>query len=680
MAEYKVRKKIAYDEPKYVRNRWILDMFNKYETYYRTEMHRMITNQRMFWGVNFGQWPAYAVEKLIAQGRKPPTFNMLAKKIESKIGSYLANGFDIKYEARSGKNSHWATSLMDMMYDDKSTCDWETSEIIALRDMGCMVGYERMLISEQNDSDFGDIAFEPLPPTHIFLDPSWKSPYVNDIRNYIEYGDYSVSKICEMFPGKADHLRDIRMREEVNGMNFGEFMGGVQRYRTSEEKWGDFHRVITFHYVDTVDREWEYDLINRCPFPETSYDQGTEKDRMIKMEYMSRMGLTSEDVTTIKQKRKIKRLEAICPTLDNEMFLASGKDRIQTNNCNIYPIGNSFYGQFRGDVDDLADVQISFNKTKMNVEDIISRSAKGAFVLDKALTGGDDRVRQEIEDNWNNPAARLWVDEGTTAELGPHGGIIPLPSHPPSPEMFKVQQDDLYLADWLSTMPSAMDSRSESSSESGKLYQSKVQMGLITQKYGMKIYERHKKAKAQAYPLQAKITYAGYPREFKRIARGEKLLINQPAIDENNRRIIINDISLMPEMSVSLTPAASGTNLRTELRSKYTETLPLLVDPNDRLLKLIMIKNIFGTYDLQEEEKEELKRACDLLLNLTASQLVLAYNQIEQQTQQRGIVPQIPPNENAPQISEGKFDEKKAIQATPQDNRMSAIMKNNEVQ
>jgi hypothetical protein len=148
MSVYKTRKLVVFDEPKYVRNRWLLDMFNRYEEYYRNEIQRMITNQKMYWGINFGQWPAAAVEKLILQGRKPPTFNILASKIEKQIGSYLSNGFDLKFETRNGKESHWSLSLMDMLVSDKNICDWESSEIIALRDMHCMVGYERMFVSE----------------------------------------------------------------------------------------------------------------------------------------------------------------------------------------------------------------------------------------------------------------------------------------------------------------------------------------------------------------------------------------------------------------------------------------------------------------------------------------------------------------------------------------------------
>jgi hypothetical protein len=232
--------------------------------------------------------------------------------------------------------------------------------------------------------------------------------------------------------------------------------------------------------------------------------------------------------------------------------------------------------------------------------------------------------------------------------------------------MFRVNQDNLMLADWLSTMPAAMDSRTDSSAESGKLFQSKVQVGMISQKFGMKIYERHKREKAQAYPLQAKITHAGYPREFKRIGGKENLVVNQPGRDQFNRAVIINNISLMPEMTVVLTPSTTGLNVRQELRTQYAELLQYLQDPKDRLTKLLFMKNIIGTQDMPEDEKEEMKKAFDLLLMSESMALTIQFKTLEAQYSKMAG-PQQPEVEQGQEVSQGNFDQQKAIAATPQD-------------
>jgi hypothetical protein len=206
-----------------------------------------------------------------------------------------------------------------------------------------------------------------------------------------------------------------------------------------------------------------------------------------------------------------------------------------------------------------------------------------------------------------------------------------------------------------------MDSRTESSTESGKLYQSKIQMGIISQKYGMKIYERHKREKLMAYPLQAKLTYAGYPREFRKNGGNGHIVVNQPGVDVAGNRVIINDISVMPEMNLILTPSTSGATVRSELRSQYAETLNIVAkDPADRLLKLVMIQGIYATQDMPEEKREEINKACSILLTIEAKTLAMKLKQFEQVQPQQG-------QEVQQSAQPGQFDQQKAIAATPQD-------------
>ena len=627
--EYKDSQKLSFDYPKWVRNRWLMNLFTKYEDYYHNEIARIIHNQRMYWGVGCSQWPAYYVEQLRKRNQKPKQYNIIAKKIESQIGNYIANGFDIKYMTVDGKKSDWCMMLQDIAYSDKSNCDWESSEMVALRDSFVMVGYERMFISDRYDADFGNIAYEPLPPTHVYLSPSWKGPNSWDIEDYFEWGLHSVSEIMDRYPNARNELKEWKEREEWSGVNFGEYRGGVQRYRTTEEKWGDYHRVITFHSIQKIERKWEYDLVNRCLFPDNGFEPGSAEDLEAKQKYMQEAGIQEGQYTTVTQKKRIKRVESICPSLHSEMFLAAGKDKIQTNNCNIYPLGNCFYGQFRGTVDDLEDVQMDLNRTRMNIMDIQEASAKGAYALDEAITGGSSAKKREIEMMWSEPAARIWLEEGSTAELGPNGGIIPLPRATPTPDMFNVENKALDLADWLSKIPAAMDSRSESTTESGKLFQSKVQVGLISQKFDMKGYERHKKEKAMAHILQAKITYSGYPRYFSKYGSDESLGVNIPGRDPIGRRVLINNITTMPEMRVVLIASTNGINIRTELRAQYNEVLPMLNLPEEKLLKLIFVGGIFETQDMPEDAKEELRKAIQILKTMEAMKISMQMTEMQ---------------------------------------------------
>lgn len=600
----------------YERVRWLSEQFDRYHEYWKPDINRAVRNARMYWHVNFGQWPAYVVEILRNQGRRPPSFPIIPDKIETLVGSFLANSFEMKIEPSNGKLDTLSMNVYDIIIDMGRRMDWETSEIMCLLDSFIMMGGERMVIRGASHNDpFGLIAWEHIDPTHTFANPCFKSPYMDKLTDYFEYRYMTATEIMQepLFSSKSEHLKDLYEREKREGIDYGQNQGAVPVYDTPEDKWHDKHRVITFHHVEENRDDYEYDLINHCFFPETGYKMGSDEDRQVKIAYIQKMGLGQHDITYMPKTKRVKKVETIAPTIDREMFLQSGKDIIQTNNCNLYLNGIWYKGQWQGIVDRLYDIQVAYNKGKMNLQDIQSRSAKGAFLLDRALSGGDVALELEIEQKWNDPAARIWVDEGSTSKL-PGGGIVPLPSSNSTPDMYNEPQQYLDLADRFSKVPAAQDSRSESGKESGVLFRHKLEVGMIGQKYLMKSYERHKKAKIIATIQQMKITLAGIPRTFEKIGTKEKFAINQPATNfVTGQPVILNDISLLPEMSITLTPSKNGLNIRHILRSQYAEALEALDDPRFGLLKVTLTGLILATQEMPEEDKEEVKAAVKLL-------------------------------------------------------------------
>ena len=673
-------KPYSTDTVDYQRIYWVSQQFSRFQDYWRPEIERMIRNQRMYWGINFGQWPSYVVEKLRSQGRRPPTLNIIGKKIESQVSQFISNSFDVKFSPVDGKINTLTEKLQDLYFSDKYNLDWDTAEIVALRDCFTMVGYERMFISDEM-SDFGNISWEAVNPTHIYLDPAWRSVYSRDLERYFTWDYLLADEISRLYPRKSDRIKEIKEREEMSGIDYGEYHGGVQSFSSTEEKWGSSHKVIEYHYIKREERLWEYDLKNNIPFPETGYKAQSQQDRDAKIQYIAMMGLDpNSDIAQVSQTRRVKYVESICPTIDSTLMLSAGKDKIQTNNVNLYPLGSSMNGQFKGTVDDLYDIQVGFNKGEMDIDDIQRRSARGAFILDKALVGGDRNKMAQIEEGWNDPGARMWVDEGTTADLGQHGGIIELrPSQVPG-DVFTQNNRRLDLADWLSMVPAAMDSRSESSTESGKLYQSKVQVGIIGQKYYSKLYERHKRDKAAAYVLQAKYTYASQPRMFSGVGGKPPVMINQPAQDAYGSKVILDDISSLPEMRVVLVPSSSGLSVRTERRTQYTEILQTLNDPRDRLLKLVTLGGIYETLDLQDDKKEELDKAVEMLtinaaLEQALTNVTMKTQMMQAQLQGAQMMNQLNPpqqeqqgEQQAPQqISQRPMDKQEMEQGSPQE-------------
>ena len=656
------------DYKKYERSRWLFRQYERYKEYWKPELERATRNARMYWSVNFGQWPSYVVERLREQGRRPPTYPVIPDKIESLIGSFLANGFDMKYEPIDGQYSKLCLAIQDMYFSDKAAMDWESSEIQCLLNAHIMVGYERMVVSDCVD-DFGNLAFESLNPLHVLKSPQWQSDFTRDLTDYFIWNYMTAEEIMNnpAYKHKSEILKQQYEKEKISGKDYGRFAGGTPEYATIRDKWQSQHEVIEFHYVKEVNRKYEYDLKNHCFFPETGFKMGSDEDRAVKMKYIQDLGLDQTQVTWLPQKKRIKYMEAIAPSLDRELFLASGKDMIQTNNVNLYPLSIRFRGQDQGIVDRLYDIQQSINVGEMTEEDILQRSAKGAFFIDRALSGGDPELEQKIEQAWNDPGARIWVDEDSTRNL-PGGGVVELPGTYLGADRTNWLARKYDASDRFSKVPAAQDSRTESSQESGRLFRYKLEVGQVGQKFLLKFYERHVRDKAEAYMLQAKITYAGYPRIFTSRDGKRQIEINTRVKDRvTGEQFVVDDISMLPRMKVTLVPSKKGVNLRNQLKTELVDMLQLLVNPQDALMRSIVVGNLIMTADLSDDVRERMEKATSMAEMENAMAQGLRISQLKQQLQYKAKEQTQTPVQAPQRIASIEYGnvEEKATEGTP---------------
>jgi hypothetical protein len=655
------------DQTTHKRVLWLEEQRQRYEQFWQPDLERFTINARALWGLNYGQWSAAAVQKLLDEGRRPQTYNILLDKAETFIGSVIGNGFEPRYSPAQGEIDSLTLKLQDMYYSDKSLMVWKMAELECLLDSSCGVGYESIWISDKFHS-LGNIAFVKRNPRRILLDPSWKDSDPDNLRSYFTWTRMSVDEIMYTFPVQSERLKDLRARELRDGINYGENIG-IADYQTAAQKWDDAHLITEFHWIDKKKRQWEYDKKNHCDFPETNYPFHSKEDLNLKMRYVQMMGLSQNDITFVTQNKVTKYIQAVCPSLDAEIKLIDGKDIVQVGNCNLFPLGMKMEGQYQGMVDRMIDLNRSINKGEMNIEDIQQRSAKGFFLLDKALTGGDPELEADIENAWNDAGGRAWVSEGSTADLGQHGGVIEMSPSRVSNDIFTQQQRRYSLADKFSKVPAAMESRTEFAGEPNSMFENKVAVGIIGQRFYMELFEMHKMRKAMAYARQAKITYSGATREFGGMAGQKPFKINRKKENfETGKMEILDDIGCLPEMKVTMIPSKDGINIRSQLRSDYSVILQAVqADPNNRLLTLAVLDAVLETTPLPDESKESFKRAIKLLqmqaalmvaASIKATQAQMnpmpqnAGQQLVAGAQQRAGLPQPPMEGNPENVSQ----------------------------
>lgn len=624
------------DMESFARHRWLETQFERYGEYWEEELQRITRNQRFLWGVNYGQWPEEVVRRLISQGRKPPTYNLTLDKAETLLGSIMGAGFSTKFEPVNGKLDSLGIRAQDMMTSDKKQMEWDISECATFLDALCLVGYERMVISDKRHAR-GNISWERLDSVRVRRDPRWIGDDVDQLKSYFYSYMLTPSEIMEMCDeNTSEILIELRRREEMDGVDYGHHLG-ISNYRDAYEKWGDRHQVIEFHHIKEKMEPWEYDRKNNCLFPDTGYELGSEGDRRVKIAYIQKMELGADDIVWDKRRRVTKYIESICPTLHREHYITHGKDRVQNGSVNLLPLGWRFQGMYQGLVDRLYDINISVNRGEMSMDSILTSSAKGAFLLDKALAGGDPERMRQIEDSWNDDAARIWVEEGSTSDLGPNGGMIELRRSNVQADHFRVVDRRYDLADKFSKVPAAQESRTENSGEPNSLFENKQLVASIGQWMYTEMIKRHAIKKASRWLAQAKLTYSGDQREFSS-GSGETFRVNRMSYDQNGNMYVLDDIALLPEYLVTAYPNKNSPIAKLQSKSNANQLLQISqADPNNRLLSLCFMSVIVEKTDI-DDEKGEIEKALKLLKRQAALQvagsIIQAEAAIKQQMQQ----------------------------------------------
>lgn len=606
--DYKNRKDVS----KFEKIQRVTRQRDNYEHYWERDLQRYQTNAKAMWGIDYGMWPQVVVEELKRRKMNPKTFNVTLDKVETFIGSVMGNGYDIRFSPTTGKLDSLVLKLQDMYYSDKKEMVWEHAEMEALLDAACGVGYISMFVSSKNHH-LGNISFKRRNPKRTLLSPSWKSSDLNELHDWMTWGKFSVKEIKEFFPNTSARLDELYEQEKRDNINYG-INPGILDYKDANEKWNDLHTVIELHWVEKKRAEWEYDKKNGCMFPETGEKFHSDKDIAEKMKYVQKMGLTQDDITLRLRTNTIKYIRAICPTLDAELMLLDDPDLIQCGNVNLFPIGMKLDGQYQGLVDRIIDPNRALNEYEMMMDMIHKRGPKEAVVLDKALAGGDQQLEDEIEEAWAQDGI-IWVAEGTTSDLGPTGGVLKLPRATITADYFRREEGLLSLTDRLSKVSPAEEARTEFAGEPNKTFENKIAIGKINKWFYSKIYELFQRERAIAYARQAKHTYSGDEREFGIKDGKETFKINKRVVNpETGVTEIHDDISMLPDVKVSVYLSRDGIDIQSQLRSDVSNILQSVAqDPNDRPIKLDMLQIVIGTIPLPDEEKEVVQKDIELL-------------------------------------------------------------------
>jgi len=597
--------------------------FNRKEDFFRKDRDRFIEHAKLYWAVDYGQWPSEVVQMLADQNRQAPTFPMLTQKMDGLRSSLLRNQFDIKYEPVEGSVDQLSLDAQNMWYSDKNTMHWDYSYNMFLQDFLIQYGVERMVV-DKSLHPLGHISFKTENPIQIFPDPNWRTGDDNELKILDKVGYYSGEELKMLYPDREHDLDLSRIQLMYRDRVYGDVESGPP-HQDLDSSWGEKQRVIEHHEMIEEIREWEHDVTaGIVPFPETGFKNGSKEDVEAKRHYMQINGIDPNNIRFIKQTHKRYHITTICPTYN--IVLEDRDSIIQIGRLPFFISGPGRYGsQFRGIPDLAKDVQLNLNKYMMMMEEILNKSARGAMFIDPAIVGGDATRMGEVEDEWNNTGARIWTKDGALS-MGRDKYIQEFPNtHIPNDLVgFKVQMDEFF--DKLTSQTPTSEGRQESARESGKLFQSKYEATVIARGSIDRQLEQHQQNKAEAYIKFAKMLYSGAPREFND-RNGGTFVINATRGDG-----IHVDVSQLPRQKVIIRPSQRSIDVRVNQRGMYSE---LKMASQNPLMAATYDLNIIESLEMTDEQKEQALSSARLVIKRAMLQEQQLITQIEQQLGQQ---------------------------------------------
>jgi len=253
-------------------------------------------------------------------------------------------------------------------------------------------------------------------------------------------------------------------------------------------------------------------------------------------------------------------------------------------------------GKWRGIVDIAKDCQTTLNKSQSQKQHMINSAASGATIFNSELTGGDAGKLEDIKSNKNNPS---YVNDAPLDDV--EKTHIVLKDQPYDPALFQNETLMIDIMDLVTPVPAAMSSRTESSRESGVLYQTKVAIAEVGMKTLNDGFRSHILSKATAYMKMAQVLYRNKHRNFPKSDQSGFVSVNVRA-QIDGRPVIINDISALPACYVIVKEDPNGLITRHMNRLQYAEMMQNM-PPNLGLIRAWLALQSAKTVDMSENDK-----------------------------------------------------------------------------
>lgn len=546
------------------------------------------------------QWDDAALKYKQQHHLRAAQYDIVGPKVQKFTGMLLSDKYEFQYDPIKGiRNS--AIEALEFAYQcTKEQAHYDRNFGLVVRDGVIHLGVLDVVIDDSIDPA-GTIAFKRALPGRWVFDPYWVGEFDEECEKGWRSGHYTIKQLFEMYRTLPDtpKLQDELKHIEKNGMRWTERK--IDDLNQKHPQFEHAYQVIEAHWIEKIrksriiargmDGQW-------VPFPVT--DDNEELEQFAKTHGIADWQNGAQVVPYID---KIDYSATICTDLFPHDLVEYGKPEVQIQSlpCIQFTCYRDLAGRNKGLVGNLIDPQLDINYSRSKYQELLANALGGGILYNKNAFD-DESHAEDFEKNRNDPT-RAW---GLNAE-DMKNVMMHIPNVQFSPELIREIGSSFDLADRVSGVSAAMESQTQAANEPARLYERKLQVNKIGQ---IAIDERVKHVvirMAEAFLLQAQITFEGHERKFTSKDGKRQVTLNERL----GNGYIRNSVSHIPRCSVSIT-MAEGSLTKTERERSETGAILEALGPYGQDYReqiAILIDRLIKTTQVSEDEKARLEEA-----------------------------------------------------------------------
>lgn len=578
--------------------RKIKDEFDRAVQADEKNRRRSYTNWKSYFAVDGGQWEDIVRDRLHMNNRHAAQYNIIGPKVDALTGSLVQEEFDLDWKPVEGVRNSLTEGIKTAFYSDKELGNYEKNVEAVIRDGLIYEGNIKVGMSSKYNP-LRNISMVRGIPGYLIKDPYWISDDDFDLMKAWEVFHLHPEELAQKYDVSSPYLDEQIRLARVAGNDYEEFIRDPNDLILMERK-GTLVRVIEYHWLEIIQTSrligQKMDSERWLPFPIT-------KEKAKLEQFMITNHIDPMTIMEAPYEDRVHRVRTIAPEAVEHHLLEDGVSKVQ---CGMLPYisftANRVFGQNKGIVDDLIDIQQTINKRESKLTDMIATAQGGGKLVNKNLFDGPVE-RQRFRERANDPS---YVEFVEGEELSKERAIHYINSNQYPSQIVNQLMRMWDIVDRVSKVPAALEAISENANESGVLFERKLAVARINTITIVNRIRDFRKKLAEAYFHQFQLAYNGPERQFSTMDGKRATTLNKRVFNAADGKIYIqNRPDQAPRCQVICTESRSAPNRKIRDRAVYSELYNLSTQTNPEYSSFFF-ELLLETMDLDEVHKQRL--------------------------------------------------------------------------